>query len=280
MMKNLLYIILAVVVVVAYIRYTERRSLFFPMKEMTETPARRSGQPDFGLAGGPAAINLPYEDVYFKTQDGVTLNGWFIPKEGARYTLLFCHGNAGNISHRLSKIEMLHHLGINIFIFDYRGYGKSAGRPSEKGLYRDADAAYGYLIETKGISKENIIAYGESLGGAVAVELASHKELKALIVEEAFTSVADVAKTIYPFLPKGVLSSKFDSVSKIKDIRAPKLIIHSRDDEIIPFRMGKMLFDAAAQPKEFAIIHGSHNTAYVDSGDEYLSIVKKFVDSL
>lgn len=235
------------------------------MKEMGETPA---------------AINAAYEDIYFKTEDGLALNGWFLPKDGARLTLLFCHGNAGNISHRLPKLGMLQRLGLNIFIFDYRGYGRSEGSPSEQGLYRDVRAAYKYLISVRGISKENAILYGESLGGAVAIDLATGEIVKAVITEETFSSVSDVAKTIYPFLPKLVFSSRFNSVQKIKGIRAPKLIIHSQDDEIIPFALARKLFDAASQPKEFAIIRGSHNTAYVDSQEEYLAKLKGFLERL
>lgn len=262
MIKNILSIIIVIVALFMYIRYIERHSIYFPMK-IIETC--------------PDVIGLSYKEVSFRTDDGCLLNGWFITNKDAEYTLLFFHGNAGNISHRLEKINIFYNLGLSIFIFDYRGYGKSHGSPSEKGLYQDAEAAYRYLIKERNISADNIILYGESLGGAVAIELASRQNVKALITEEAFSSVKDMVRIIYPFLPPAVLQSRFDSISKIKDIKAPKLIIHSIDDEIVPFSLGEKLFQAASVPKEFLKIRGGHNTAFLDSEEAFKSGIKNFL---
>ncbi|NQT95718.1 MAG: alpha/beta hydrolase [Candidatus Omnitrophica bacterium] len=217
----------------------------------------------------PKTIKLEFEDLYLKTSDNIDINGWFIPNEKAKSTLLFFHGNGGNISHRLEKISFLHKMDLNIFIIDYRGYGKSKGKPNETGLYRDAEAAYQYLLKKKNIPAENIILYGESLGGAVAVEIASKHKVKAVITEDTFTSVKEMSKIVYPFLPTFFLYTKFDSLSKIKDIKVPKLIIHSTGDEIVPFELGQKLFNEASEPKEFLKLRGSHNTAFFDSMEDF-----------
>ncbi|MBU1888379.1 MAG: alpha/beta fold hydrolase, partial [Candidatus Omnitrophica bacterium] len=158
MVKNIVYIVVAAVFMIGYLRYFEYRSLYFPTKDMEIAP---------GYMG------FKYEDVYFKTPDNARLNAWFFPADDSTATILFCHGNGGNISHRIEKIALLNNLGLDVSIFDYRGYGRSRGRPSEKGFYADAGSAYGYLVSEKNISPEKIILYGESLGGAVAIDLAA-----------------------------------------------------------------------------------------------------------
>lgn len=262
MTKNLLFLVVIIICFFIYLRYIERRSIYFPMK---------------GIETEPNVVGLNFSDVNFKTPGGLKLSGWFIPDKDNKDTILFCHGNAGNISHRLEKIAIFHNMGLNIFIFDYRGYGKSQGSPSEKGLYEDAEAAYRYLINRGDISWDNIIAYGESIGGAVVIDLASKQKVKALITEEAFSSVKDMVRIIYPFLPHFILQSRFDSVSKIKDIKAPKLIIHSVDDEIVPSHLGEKLFEAAAPPKEFLKLRGGHNTAFIDSEELFSSGIESFL---
>ncbi len=262
MIKTLLYITLAVILLVVYIRYIESKSIFFPMKKIEFTP-------DF--------VNLVYEDVYIKTQDNIKINGWFFPKDNAKYTILFCHGNAGNIGHRLEKIVMLLDMGVNVFIIDYRGYGNSKGKPSEKGIYLDTKAGYDYLVNTRKIQPEHIILYGESIGGAAVIDLASKTKVGALITEETFSSAVDMAKRIYPFLPSFLFSVRFDSLTKIKKVNAPKLIIHSINDEIVPFELGKKLYDAAKEPKQFAEIIGGHNTAFLDSKEKYAASIKAFL---
>jgi fermentation-respiration switch protein FrsA (DUF1100 family) len=249
---------------VAYAKWFERSNIYFPYRGMENTPE------DIGLS---------YEDVFFQTSDGVKINAWFIPAENAaRGTVIFCHGNAGNISHRLEIIRMLHNLDLNILIFDYRGYGKSGGFPSEKGTYLDALAAYEYLTGRGDIDKEKIIVHGKSLGGAVAVDLATKVDLHAVISESAFTSVQDIGEEIYPFLPIRLITTiKYDTLSKIDKLNMPKLIIHSTEDEIIPFHHGQKLFDAASEPKKFYRMRGTHNEAIIMYTNEYTEEIDKFL---
>jgi len=264
-MKALLWIIFFTIIFLAGIRYIERNSIYFPLKE---------------ILSSPVTVGLPYEEIYFETSDKKRLNSWFIPNDKARFTVIFCHGNAGNISHRLEKILLLYRLGLNIFIFDYRGYGKSQGSPSESGLYKDAIAAYMYLTKERKISEDDIILYGESIGGAVAIDLAHKARVRALITEETFTSIKDMAKIAYPFLPYFIFSSRFNCISKIKEARCSKLVIHSIEDEIVPFYLGERLFNAAKPPKKFLKIRGSHNTAFLDSKKQFTEGIKSFLDDL
>lgn len=215
----------------------------------------------------PKAVGLDYEEINFKNKDNLFLNSWFIPSPRNKKTVLFFHGNAGNISHRLEKIVFWHNLGFNLFIFDYRGYGKSQGKPEEIGLYEDARAAYDYLLEQKKLSEKEIVLFGESLGGAVAIDLATRINASSLIAESTFSSAADMAKLIYPYVPSSVIKSRFDSVSKVKNIKMPKLFMHSLNDEIVPFKFGKKLFEAASEPKDFLEIRGGHNTCFSESKD-------------
>lgn len=250
--KALSYFLLlsiAVILLVIYLRYIERRSLFFPMKE---------------IEFFPSSIGLGYEDIFFRASDSIDINGWFISRPNARYTVIFCHGNAGNISHRLEKLKFFYELGCSIFIFDYRGYGKSKGMPSEKGLYLDVQGAYHYLL-LRNIKPEQIIGYGESLGGAVIIDLARKNKLRGLIVDSTVSNAKDMVKIIYPFLPYQVFSSRWDSINKIKLISVPKLVIHSINDEIVPYKLGRKLFESAPEPKEFLQIQGGHNSCFFES---------------
>ncbi|MFH1853721.1 MAG: alpha/beta hydrolase [Candidatus Omnitrophota bacterium] len=262
MIKNIVYTVVIGFLLLAYFRYFEYRSLYFPEKDIESTP-------EF--------LGLRYEDIYFKAQDGTQLNAWFIPKEAPRFTILFCHGNGGNISHRIEKIALLNALNLNVFIFDYRGYGRSSGRPSEKGFYDDAGAAYNYLVSEKNIPPEKIVLYGESLGGAVAIDIAAKKTAGALIAESAFTSTKDMARVVYPFFPTFFISSKFDSAKKIQRVYMPKLIIYSQADEIVPFSQSERLFKLAPEPKERLRLLGGHNTCCEDSKDLYISGIDSFL---
>jgi uncharacterized protein len=264
MIRTVIWLAGLVIIFVVGVRYMERKSLFFPMKQMSSSPA------DVGLA---------YEEVYLNTQDNKKIHGWFIPVEKKGDTILFSCGNAGNISHRLDKISIMNEMGFNVFIFGYRGYGKSEGSPSEQGLYRDIEAAYEHLVRGRAISPEEIILYGESIGGGVAIELATRTPVKALITEEAFTSVKDMASLAFPLIPHFVFSSKFDNLEKVGRIECPKLIIHSIDDEIVPFSQGQSLFEAAREPKEFLGIRGGHNTAFRDSMRDYKEGIISFVEA-
>ncbi|MGB2601348.1 MAG: alpha/beta hydrolase [Candidatus Omnitrophota bacterium] len=264
-MNFLIYLVIFIVLLVVSVRYIEKRSLFFPMKEVTSDPG---------------SVGLPYEEIYFDTIDNKRLNGWFISNHDARFTVIFSHGNAGNIAHRLSKLCVLYDLGLSIFVYDYRGFGKSEGSPSEAGLYKDVRAAYNYLTKERNIPKENIILYGESLGGAVTIDLAREIAPRAFITEEAFTSIRDMAKIAYPGMPHFVFSSRFNGASKIKDIDCPKLIIHSIDDEIVFYRLGEKLFNEAKPPKEFLQIRGTHTTAFMDSNERFKQGLGSFLDGL
>jgi len=249
MLKNLIFLIILLGLSVAFIRHLELRNIFFPMRTLETTPK---------------SIGLDYEDVFFKAGDGVILNGWLIRKPVAVSTLIFFHGNAGNISHRLEKIVLFHRLGLNVFIVDYRGFGKSQGRPSEEGMYRDAQAAFDYLLGRSDI-KNKIIAYGESIGSAAAIDLCLHRKVDGLIIDSAFTSAKDMARVVYPFIPSFLVLSRFDSIGKIKSVKIPKLFIHSLNDEIVPFWQGEKLFQAASSPKEFLKVIGGHNSGFAES---------------
>ncbi|OGX43250.1 MAG: hypothetical protein A3G37_01090 [Omnitrophica WOR_2 bacterium RIFCSPLOWO2_12_FULL_46_30] len=251
-------------VIVVYFRYIERHSVFYPAKEIEYSPKE---------------LGLDFEEVFFKTSDNIELNGWFVPAADASYCVLFCHGNAGNISHRVEKLKFFNELGVNVFIFDYRGYGKSKGRPNELGVYLDVKGAYDYLLSRK-ILPEQIIGYGESIGTAVIIDLAEEYKLSGLIIDSAMSSAKDMVKTIYPFLPYWVFSSRFDSENKIKSIGIPKLIIHSINDEIVPFRLGRKLYDNALEPKEFLQIHGGHNSCFFESENILKAKVADFLKRL
>ncbi len=265
MVKTVVYILIFIAFAVGYVKYIENRVLFYPMKEIEFTP---------GFEG------LSFEDVYIKTEDNIEINGWFIPDNKAKFTLLFCHGNAGNIGHRLEKITLLREAHLNIFIIDYRGYGRSRGRPSEAGIYLDAEAGYDYLVNERKVRPEHIILYGESLGCAAVIHLAAEKKAGALIAEGAFTKGRDMARRIYPFLPAFLFSDSYNSLAKIRKIAAPKLFIHSKNDEIVPFALSEQLYNAAAEPKRFQELFGGHNTAYMESREKYVSCIAEFVEQL
>lgn len=250
--------------VFTYLRYIEQRSLFYPERE---------------IEFEPKDYNLVYEDVFFKAPDGVELNGWFLPQKEARYTVFLCHGNAGNISHRLEKANFFHQLGLSVFLFDYRGYGRSKGHPTEKGLYLDAQGAYDYLL-SRGVTADRLIGYGESLGGAALIDLAARRKLAGLIVESSFTSARDMVKVLYPFVPYWIFSSRWDSQSKIKNINTPKLMIHSFNDEIIPFSIGRRLYESAALPKEFLGVRGGHNSCFYESEPLFKEKISAFLSKL
>jgi len=248
-----------------YLYLVQDRLLYFPVTHISATPAD---------------INLSFETINLTTSDGVVLSGWFIPAENARGVVLFFHGNAGNISHRLDSIQIFHRLGLSVFIIDYRGYGQSEGSPSEQGLYRDADAAWQYLVEDRQIPPEKIILFGRSLGGAVAVWLAQQHPPGVLILESTFTSVPDVAAKLYPFLPvRWLVRSQYNSLERLPNIKCPILVIHSPDDEIIPYDHGLQLFAAAQDPKEFLELAGGHNEGFLMMGQTYEAGLAEFINT-
>jgi fermentation-respiration switch protein FrsA (DUF1100 family) len=233
------------------------------------------------LVADPSAIGLTFEDVHFAAADDVQLHGWLVHAASPRGTLLFFHGNAGNISHRMDSIRDFTGLGLDVFIFDYRGYGRSEGRPSERGTYRDADAAWRWLTDVRGLDSERIVLFGRSLGGAVAADLAARVRARGLILESTFTSVPDRGSELYPFLPVRLLSRfHYDTLSKMGRLDMPVLVVHSPGDEIIPFQHGVKLFEAAREPKEFLEIQGSHNDGYSTSRDSYTQGLGRFLGSI
>ena len=226
----------------------------------------------------PDQIGLSFETLAFTTDDDITLHGWFLPVEKPRATLLFFHGNAGNISHRLDSLEIFHRLGLAVLIFDYRGFGQSEGWPTEPGNYRDAEAAWRFLTEQMKLPPGEILLFGRSLGAAIAAHLASRHPIKGLILESAFTSVPDMAADLYPLFPVRSLSRfQFDTRAYLESVTCPVLVVHSPDDEIIPFKHGRQLFQAARQPKQFLEISGSHNQGFLQSGNSYREGLERFI---
>jgi uncharacterized protein len=239
--------------------------------------------PDPYLIGSPADLGLAYEEVFFATEDGIRLHGWYVPHHDSPATLLWFHGNAGNISHRLDNLALLHdRVGVNIFIFDYREYGKSQGEISKAGTFRDAFAAFGYLCSRPDLPASRIVLFGRSLGTALATAVAAEHACAGVILESAFTSTDDVMRLYFRFLPPlppDVV--KYDTLSLIEKVTAPTLIIHGEHDEIIPLWMGERVHAAAKSPKAFYLIKGaSHNDTYLAGGEEYFAKLKAFVNAV
>lgn len=242
--------------------------VYFPMREIVATPRDRG---------------LDFEDVYLETEDGVRLHGWFVPAAPERAVLLYFHGNAGNLSHRVERTKVFHDLGLSVLALDYRGYGRSEGRPSEEGTYRDARAAWRYLAETRRIAPDRIVLFGRSLGAAVAARLAVEVAPRALILDSAFTSAVDLGAAVYPWLPVRLLARyRYPTRENLKQVNRPVLIVHSRNDEIVPFHHGEALYAAANPPKVFLEIAGGHNDdffvrdrRYADGLDAFLTAYLK-----
>jgi fermentation-respiration switch protein FrsA (DUF1100 family) len=239
--------------------------------------------PDRALDATGAELGRPFENLYVLSNDGVKLNGWFFPADTnsprANLVFLVCHGNAGNISHRLELCRALLLTGANVLLFDYRGYGRSQGRPSEEGTYRDAQAAYNWL-QHRGFRGDQIIAFGESLGGGVAAELALRAELGGLILENTFTCIPDIGAELFPWLPvRRFASIRYDTCSKLPRVKVPLLVMHSRADELIGFRHCEKNFAAACEPKLLWELGGSHNDALSD-GTRFIAGIEKFLQML
>jgi len=246
---------------------SEKGIVFFPERYIEATPE------DYGLES--------YEDVYFPAQDGTRLHGWLVHGPDERAVLLWFHGNAGNISHRLHNLKMLHDaLNIPIFIFDYREYGLSQGEISKAGTFSDAHGAFQYLTNEKGFQKSSVLLFGRSLGTALAVDIASKEECLGIILEAAFTSTDDMMQRYFPFFtpqPQSVV--KYDSLSLIDKINAPVLFVHGQFDQTIPASMARRLFEKAPDPKKFYEIAGAdHNDAYLVGGHEYFVVWQKFLN--
>lgn len=272
--RFIIYSALIILFIVIFPKFIEKRLIFHPDR------GNHSITPD--------VYGLEYDDVTFRTEDGLNLNGWFVPGKKSSsvedlHTLLWFHGNAGNINNRLENIKMLHdRVPVNIFIIDYRQYGKSEGKVSEQGTYIDAGAALTYLYSRKDINHEKIIFFGRSLGSAVAIDLAVKENCCALILETPFTSIKEMGKELYLLLPINLfLRTKYDSLSKIRDVKVPTLIMHGDKDELVPFEQGRKIYEAANEPKEFYTIPGAnHNDTYIVGGEEYFDTIRNFVNKL
>ena len=265
-MTVLVSVLLALAIINGWMFLQQPGMIFFPLRELDATPA------DWGM---------PYEDVSLTTADGVGLHGWYIPRSGAQRVLLFLHGNAGNISHRGDSIAIFRRLGLSVFIFDYRGYGRSGGTPTEAGLYQDAAAAWAYLSETRGLAANEVLIFGRSLGGAVAARLASQVQPGALILESSLSSARDFAQAVFPLLARlVVVRYDFDTVARLAQVRSPVLVLHSPTDEIMPYRLGEKLFESAHEPKRFVALQGDHNSGFLQSQPQYQEALAEFIESL
>jgi fermentation-respiration switch protein FrsA (DUF1100 family) len=264
-MGTLISALIALVLLNGFLYLAQPRMIFFPYAKLDATPK------EWGL---------DYENVRFDAEDGVQLHGWLVPRSGSRRILLFFHGNAGNISHRGESIGIFHRLGLNVFIIDYRGYGASKGKPTELGLYRDARAAWRYLTHERGFAPSDIIVFGRSLGGVVAAHLASQERPGALILESSFSSAEDAAREIFPLLSRLVpLRFELDAAGYVRGVKCPVLVFHSPDDEVIPFHLGRKLFDAAPDPKHFVELRGGHNDGFILSGRDYERALGEFLQT-
>jgi len=234
--------------------------------------------PSREIRGTPADLGLFYEWVALETADGARLSAWWVPADSPRGVLLFCHGNAGNISDRLDSIRNFNRLGLSVFIFDYRGYGKSSGHPSEQGTYRDAEAAWNYLIQVRQKDPREIVVFGRSLGGSIAAWVSQVYKPQALILESAFASLREAARDRMPgIFVKLLVPDQYRTLLYLTSAHCPLLILHSRGDEVIPFRHGEALYAAANEPKELVEIRGSHNQGFLESQPYYEAALDSFL---
>ncbi|MEE2956536.1 MAG: alpha/beta hydrolase [Pseudomonadota bacterium] len=242
--------------------FLQERLVFLPSRTVVKTPQ---------------AAGLVYENVFLRAGDA-RIHAWYVPAKNARLSVLFCHGNAGNISHRLETLSLLNSLGVNVLIFDYSGFGLSNGKASEVQTYRDVEAAWRFLIEDKVTDPASIVLFGRSLGGAVATWIAAKEKPGALILESTFISIIAMGKKLYPIIPVRLLARvRYDSSELIEKVKSPKLFIHSPDDEIIPFKHGVTLYNKAKEPKTFVEIRGNHNSGFLDSGRNYTVPLQSFL---
>lgn len=260
-------LLVALVLLVGLWTQLERLFVFFPTSELRYTPDQ---------------VGLDYEDVYFTTEDGQRLNGWFVAGS-TDITWLWFHGNGGNMGHRVEEMALIHRqLGVNLFIFDYRGYGRSGGKPSEQGIYRDARAALDYLQGRSDVVPEKIVYFGRSLGAAVAVQLASTSPPLGLALVAPFTSLGDMARVAYPRLPLGwLVSNRYNSLARLPQVHRPLLILHGDQDETVPLSHSQKLLQSANPPKCLQILPGAgHNDTYLAAGSAYWDALREFLDAL
>jgi uncharacterized protein len=241
--------------------------LYFPSRAIVETP---------GQAG------LDYRDLELETDDGERLHGWWIGTRSASLGhLLLCHGNAGNVGDRVLHAALLTATGFDVLLFDYRGYGRSSGRPSEEGTYRDARAALACLLEQPGVDPARVFYLGESLGGAVALDLALERPPAGLVLLSAFTGVRELARLHYPFVPAALVPDAYQTLRRVRELRAPLLVLHGDRDEIVPLSQGEALFEAAPGPKRMHVFPGrGHNDLIPLAGDEFARMIASWARGL
>ena len=264
-LKRVIRLAIGIVLLFVMLRWFEHSQVYYPSRE---------------LEAAPAELGRVFEDARFKAGDGVELHGWFFPADTnsprARIAFLICHGNGGNVSHRLELCAALLKTGASVFVFDYRGYGQSHGRPGEEGTYRDAQAAHAWLRQ-KGFRGGDIIAFGESLGGGVVSELALRETVGGLVLQSTFTSIPDIGAEIYPWLPVRWMSTiKYDTRAKLPRIKVPVLVMHSREDDLARFSHAEKNFAAANEPKAFCELNGGHNEAVWEQ-TEFREATEKFL---
>lgn len=269
--RTLAVVVAAAILVSLVVRYMlilDRTMIYFPQREIEATPD---------------SVGLEYEDVYLTTPDGTRIHGWHVPGR-SNVTLLWFHGNSGNISHRLDNIHILNQrLGVGVFIIDYRGYGLSEGKPSEKGLYMDAEAALDYLKADLGLDPEHdVVLMGRSLGAGVAVEMATRHRVRGVMLESGFTSIREMAETSGSKLPIAlvllVFEARYDSISKIGRVESPVMVLHGDRDDTVPYWMAERLYAAANEPKTLYPIRGaSHNDTVYAGGEGYLRALENFI---
>lgn len=253
----------AFVVILAYVFFFQNRFIYYPTHEFDVLPEQ---------------AGLACEDVWIDVAPGEHIYGWYLAGQSEKRTVLFLHGNGGNIGHRIPHLQFLQSLGSPVLIIDYRGYGRSKGKPSEANLYSDAEAAYRWLSKEKELRADQIVLFGESIGGAVAIELALKLPCSGVILESSFTSLRDMARRVFAFLPTGLLlRSHFDSLDKIGRLSCPVLVTHSPQDDIVPFEMGEKLYAAANPPKRFVRLIGGHNDRDYLNNADYRQAIQSFL---
>jgi fermentation-respiration switch protein FrsA (DUF1100 family) len=263
-------IFIGYVLALVLVRVFESHLVFFP-----NYPGR--------LAGDWNPRALPIQDVSLASSDGTKLHAWWIPNDQAKFTFLAFHGNAGNVADRASVYQFLRDTPVNVLALEYRGYGRSEGKPSEAGFYRDAETAYLYVVNTKGVDPRSVVSFGQSLGTAVAAHLAAQHEVGGIVLEAPFLSATRVTRRVFWFLPGlGLLvHSQFDTEERLKKINVPILIVHCNQDPVLPFRLGQEVYDAARPPKDFLKIDSyCHEEASVIAPDKYHAVLRKFLGSI
>jgi fermentation-respiration switch protein FrsA (DUF1100 family) len=248
--------------------------LYFAQPFITYFPSKK-------IFSTPAQIGLKFEQVNLVTSDNVRISAWYVPAANSEYTVIYCHGNGGNLSYYLNIVAFLNGLNLNCLAFDYRGYGDSEGKPTEEGTYLDAEAAYNWLVNDKNISPDKIIIFGWSLGGSIAAHLAAKADCAALVLDSAFTNYADIAQKHFFFLPVKLFAKyNYSTIDYVKSVHCPVMVIHSRDDEIAPFRFGRKLFEEAGEPKKFVETASRHNDAFAENFGIYKKAWQEFLQSI